>query len=131
MTISGIGGIYNSREVAQSCINRYSDTDTNNVGKADSDNGKKIDLTNMTGKEVLEWVNTSILNGEMPFEESGVFIPWFNRTDRFNLLEEVQDAATGARDLKFDAKVIKRFEWATQYVRDFLEKQLFSIDVQA
>jgi hypothetical protein len=90
MTISGI---YNSRspqEATKLFINKYSNTNTDNAVKNGSDNSKKLDFANITSKELLDWVNTSIKNGEITVDESGFVLLFLHRDGAFNLMEEMQ-----------------------------------------
>jgi hypothetical protein len=95
---------------------------------SESNVGKKPDFTNISGNELRDWVNESLLNGTMTLMESGAFLIWMNRGDqRFNLIAEMQGAADFTRGTYLSAYT--RFNSMLEFLRE--TQMQMAMDIKA
>ena len=129
-----INGLYDNRftrEIGQSSNNEpiWSEIDDNDAGteKANSNYSKKIDFTNISGDELLEWLNAGLKSGEIPHAGSSVWLVFASQNGRMNLMAKLQSAAAHARSVGHSSA--DSFDWMLEFVQK-KQGQLFSVDVQ-
>jgi len=98
---------HNSALFSQTLTATSSVTDTENSSQV-----KKLDFTNMTRKDMWDWMNEQIRNGSMSLDESsillgqcctikadGEIIPLESDHERINFLQSVREGIDGALSL--------------------------------
>lgn len=149
MSVSGVGAYTSSIASLFSAAQRGASSSSATTAGASNEQPtasggsgvQTTDFTSMTRKELFDWMNSKIKNGEMSFDESTTFVSMtlsfpvdgaytgLNDTEHVNFMKAVEKGMLGAQQ-RNDTEMVERLQ-NTLRIMDRYQGQISGVDIRA
>lgn len=147
MSVSGVGAYTNSIASLFSTAQRGASSSSATTAAVSNEQAapssgagvQTTDFTNMTRKELFDWMNSKIKNGEMSFDESSTFVSMtlsfpvdgaytgLDDTEHVNFMQAVQKGMLGAQQ-RNDTEMVERLQ-NTLRIMDRYQGEISGVDI--
>ncbi|MGO3932493.1 hypothetical protein NP284_29800 [Rhodopseudomonas pseudopalustris] len=149
MSVSGVGAYTSSIASLFSAAQRSASSSSATTAGASNEQPtpsggsgvQTTDFTSMTRKELFDWMNSKIKNGEMSFDESTTFVSMtlsfpvdgaytgLNDTEHLNFMKAVEKGMLGAQQ-RNDSELFDRLQ-NTLRIMDRYQGEISGVDIRA